>query len=173
MRVKMDGFNETITNVASVWNEFDANFDFEYDFLDQMLGQQYIKEQKMGVVFGSFAVLAIIIACLGLAAIAAIDFSTRKKEIGIRKVLGAPYKDLAISLLKEYTFVVLIALLVASPLWWIAMSNWLNNFNFRISLNPLFFVVSGILLVFISWMTLGYLTYSTVSANPVEALQED
>ena len=173
IRVEMDDFANTISSVETTWNEFDANFDFEFDFLDEMLGQQYAKEQKMGAVFGSFAILAILIACLGLAAIAAIDFANRKKEIGIRKVLGAPFRDLTFSLLKDYTIIVLVALVFALPLWWITMGNWLNNFNFRIPLNPLQFIISGILLILISWATLGYLTYSTISADPIKALQDE
>jgi putative ABC transport system permease protein len=104
---------------------------------------------------------------------ACIDFSSRKKEIGIRKVLGAPSVNLIINLLKEYTLVVVIALVLAAPAWWVIMSNWLNNFNFRITLNPLFFLASGVLLVLISWSTLGYQTFTTIRANPVEALNEE
>ncbi|NNF33839.1 MAG: FtsX-like permease family protein, partial [Saprospiraceae bacterium] len=173
VRIKMDDFNNTISNVASTWNGFDGNFDFEYDFLDETLDQQYAKEEKMGIVFGSFAVLAIIIACLGLGAMASIDFSSRKKEIGIKKVLGAPSANLIINLLKEYTLVVAIALIIAAPAWWIIMSNWLNNFNFRITLNPLLFLASGLLLILISWSTLGYQTFTTIRANPVESLKEE
>jgi putative ABC transport system permease protein len=173
VRVKMDNFNTTINNIATTWNGFDGNFDFEYDFLDEMLGLQYAKEKKMGAVFGSFALLAVIIACLGLSAIAAIDFTSRRKEIGIRKVLGAPSIKLSMDLIKEYTIIVLIALLLASPFWWVIMGEWLNNFSFRISLNPILFLVSGLILVLISWTTLGYLTYLTVRANPVEALKEE
>jgi putative ABC transport system permease protein len=173
--IKLDtrNFEQTIAALESTMVSLDNRFVFDYEFLDDTLSAQYQNEESMSVVFGSFAVLAIIIACLGLGGLAAINFSFRKKEVGIKKVLGASARTLVFNLLKEYTVIVLISIVISAPFYWLIISNWLQNFTYRIPLNPLAFLSAGLLLLVVSWLTLSYLTFVTIKANPIKALKEE
>jgi putative ABC transport system permease protein len=173
--IKLDtrNFEQTIEALESTMVSLDNRFVFDYEFLDDTLSAQYQNEESMSVVFGSFAVLAIIIACLGLGGLAAINFSFRKKEVGIKKVLGASARTLVFNLLKEYTVIVLISIVISAPFYWLIISNWLQNFTYRIPLNPLAFLSAGLLLLVVSWLTLSYLTFVTIKANPIKALKEE
>ncbi len=173
--IKLDtkNFKQTIKEIEATMASMDNRSVFEFDFLDDTLNAQYQNEERMSVVFGSFAVLAIIIACLGLGGLAAINFTFRKKEIGIKKVLGASVKSLVFNLLKEYTIIVLISIVISAPFYWFILSNWLQNFTYRLPINPSVFITAGLLLLVVSWITLSYLTFRTIRANPINALREE
>jgi putative ABC transport system permease protein len=173
--IKLDtkNFEQTIEALEATLISLDNRFVFDFEFMDDTLSAQYQNEERMSVVFGSFAVLAIIIACLGLGGLAAINFSFRKKEVGIKKVLGASARTLVFNLLKEYTVIVLISIVISAPFYWLIISNWLQNFTYRIPLNPLAFLSAGLLLLVVSWITLSYLTFVTIKANPIKALKEE
>ncbi len=173
IKLDTDDFAATISRVESVITSIDNKGVFEFDFMDDTLNHQYENENRMASVFGSFAILAIIIACLGLGGLASINFSFRKKEIGIKKIMGASTKILIFNLLKEYTFIVLISIVLSMPFYWVILSNWLQNFNYRITINPAVIIGSGLGLLLLSWITLGYLTFNTVRANPINALKEE
>lgn len=175
MLVKLSAgdFETTISGIESIIASIDNKILFEFDFMDESLNQQYTNENRMASVFGSFAILAIVIACLGLGGLAAINFSFRKKEIGIKKIMGASTKTLIFNLLKEYTVIVVVSVLLSIPFYWLILSHWLQNFNYRIALNPVIFIGSGTGLLIISWITLGYLTIHTVQANPIDSLKEE
>ena len=172
-KVHLNDFEKTIGLISAVLTQFDEKVTFEYDFLDESLKSQYMNESKMSSIFTSFAVLAIIIACLGLGGLATINFSFRKKEISIRKVLGASTNGLTINLLKEYTFIVMVAVLFSLPFYIVIMQNWLNNFNYHVTINPLIFTLSAIGLLVISCSILSVLTLRVVRENPVLALKQD
>ena len=173
--IKLDtrNFEQTIGALEATMVSLDNRFVFDFEFMDDTLSAQYQNEEHMSVIFGSFAILAIIIACLGLGGLAAINFSFRKKEVGIKKVLGASAKTLIFNLLKEYTIIVLISIVISAPFYWLIISNWLQNFTYRIALNPLAFLSAGLLLLMVSWLTLSYLTFLTIKANPIKALKEE
>jgi len=173
IKLDTDDFAATIVMVESVITSIDNKVVFEFDFMDDSLNLQYANENRMASVFGGFAILAIIIACLGLGGLASINFSFRKKEIGIKKIMGASTKILIYNLLKENTIIVLISIVLSMPFYWVIISNWLQNFNYRITINPAIFLGSGIGLLLMSWITLGYLTFKTVRANPINALKEE
>jgi putative ABC transport system permease protein len=100
-------------------------------------------------------------------------FRQRTKEVSIRKVMGASLSSLVVLLVKDFTRLVLIAVVLAVPLVWWLMSNWLENFSFRVTINPLVFVVTGAGLVLVCWMTLSFLTMKTASINPAETLKSE
>jgi putative ABC transport system permease protein len=108
-----------------------------------------------------------------LLGIAALAFRQRTKEVSIRKVLGASLSNLIVLLIKDFTKLVLIAIVLAVPLIWWLMNNWLQNFSFRVTINPLVFVATGVSLVLICWITLSFLTMKTARINPAETLKSE
>ena len=173
LKVKTDDFENLISQVENVWKNFDNSFGFEFTFLDQTIDEQYRAEQRMGKVFSGFSFLAIIIAAMGLFALASLMFANKAKEVGIRKVLGAQPANLVIMLLKNFTFLVMLGIIIAIPIAWVIMSNWLQNFNFRIDLDPAIFILSAIGVIIIAWITLGYLTIRTATANPIDSIRDE
>ena len=173
VKLNTKNFEKTVEGINATMASLDNKHAFEFEFLDDTLSDQYQNESRISVVFGGFAILAIIIACLGLGGLAAINFSFRKKEIGIKKVLGASAYTLVLNLLREYTFMVLISIAISAPFYWVVVSNWLQNFTYRIPINPIVFLLSGLVLLVISWITLSYLTFNTIRANPINALKEE
>jgi len=173
LKVKTDDFENLISQVENVWKNFDNSFGFEFTFLDQTIDEQYRAEQRMGKVFSGFSFLAIIIAAMGLFALASLMFANKAKEVGIRKVLGAQPINLVLMLLKNFTFLVIVGIIIAIPIAWVIMSNWLQNFNFRIDLNPAIFILSAIGVIIIAWITLGYLTIRTATSNPIDSIRDE
>ncbi len=173
--LKVDGenFPETMAKVEDVWGQFEDRFGFEYSVLADDLGQQYLGEQKTAKVFGGFSLITILIACFGLFGIASLSFSQRVKEVSIRKIMGASTLKILKLLLSDFTTLILISIVLAIPLAWYIMTGWLENFTYRIDLDASGFIISGMILVAIAFMTIGYLTIKTANANPVNTLKED
>lgn len=173
IKLNTSDFSGTMKSVESTWKKFDNIFDFEFSFLSDYLNQQYASEQKMGIVLTSFAIIAVIIACLGLLGIATLSFRQKTKEVSIRKVLGATIVNMMVLLVRDFTKVVLIAIVLAVPLVWWIMKDWLDNFTFRIQINPMIFAGSGLGLLLIAWGTLIYLTWKVTKVNPAEILKNE
>ena len=173
IKINHENIDHVITQISNVWRDFDNQFEFEYTFLDETVDQQYRAESNLGKAVNSFAVLAVVLACLGLFGIAKLSFAKKTKQIGIRKVMGAKTSGLIALLIKDYSRLVISAILIGVPICWIVMKNWLQNFEYRITVNLWVFVVTGLFLLLVTWLALGYLTYKTVKVNPVEALKEE
>jgi len=173
IRFNSENVSQTIAGVESVWKKFDNTFGFEYSFLEDNINSQYTSENKMGLVFGFFASIAIIISCMGLFGLASLNFAQRKKEVGIRKVLGAPIGRLLVNLIKDYSKLIIASTVLAVPVAWWIMSGWLNNFIFKIDINIWIFLLTGLGTLLIAWLTIGYLTIRTASLNPVDTLKEE
>jgi putative ABC transport system permease protein len=124
-------------------------------------------------VLTAFSLIAVVIASFGLLGIAALTFRQKTKEVSIRKVLGATMMGLMVFLIKDFTRIVLIAIVMATPLVWLMMSRWLQNFTFRVEINPFVFVSSGIALLVIAWGTLSFLSWKIAHANPAETLKNE
>jgi len=173
LKLNTSDIQQTIADVEAVWNKFDDSFGFEYSFLEDTIDSQYNAENKMGMVFGLFASVAIVISCMGLFGLASLNFAQRKKEVGIRKVLGAPLLSLLINLVTDYSKLILLATLLAVPVAWWTMRDWLNHFVFKTDISIWTFVLTGLGTLFIAWITIAYLTIHTASLNPVETLKEE
>lgn len=173
VKVNSNNISEVTAAIESVWEKFDDSFGFEYSFLDDTINSQYSAENKMGTVFGLFAGIAIIISCMGLFGLASLNFAQRKKEVGIRKIMGAPLSHLLINLVTDYSKLILISTLVAIPIAWLVMRDWLNHFVFKVNINVWIFLLTGLGTLLIAWLTIGYLTLRTASRNPVETLKEE
>ena len=139
--------------------------------LDEHFAELYTSDQQMEAVVTIMAILAIIIACMGLFGLSAITTERKIKEIGIRKILGASIWQILVHLSKNFAFLILLAFLIFSPLTYWLMGKWLENFAYRIEINPLIFVLGCLLAVVIAMLTISYHTVRSARANPVEALR--
>jgi putative ABC transport system permease protein len=155
------------------WNEIAPGQPFTYSFLDDRFGKMYAAETRLGQVFAIFAVFAIVIACLGLFALTAFTAEQRSKEIGIRKVLGASVGGIVILLSKEFTKLVLIAFLIASPVAWWAVSKWLQDYQYKIELGWTVFLLAGAAALLIAWLTMGFQSIKAAVENPVNSLRSE
>jgi putative ABC transport system permease protein len=164
---------QTIAAIEKRWNSYFPNDPFKYSFLDETFGQQYKADIRFGQVFGLFASLAILIACFGLLGLSAYNVLQRTKEIGIRKVLGASVQHLVFTLSKEFLYLVLISLIVAIPLTWWVMDNWLQDFAYRISIQWWVFALAGISAILIALVTVGIQALKAAIANPVKSLHTE
>jgi putative ABC transport system permease protein len=173
IKTDLQNFSQKLETIEAVYKQFDPIFAFEFSFLDDQLQQQYQAESNLGLVMTAFSVISIVIASFGLFAMALLTFRQRVKEISIRKVLGATTGNLLYHLLKNFTILIAIAAIVASPLTWWLMSGWLENFSYRITIGPMVFVASAGILLALCWITLSYLTVMTVRLNPAETLKSE
>ncbi|WP_276500544.1 ABC transporter permease [Terrimonas pollutisoli] len=146
---------------------------YEYKFLDELNAQAYEQEQRWQKIIGIAAVLSVVICCLGLFGLAHLAAQRRVKEIGIRKVLGATVAGIASLLTKDFLKLVLISLLVASPVAWWVMNNWLQDFAYRINIGWWMFVLAGLIAIVIAMITVGFHAVRTAIANPVKSLRAE
>ena len=146
---------------------------FEYTFLNDKFDQLYKSEQKQGSLFTCFAGIAIFIACLGLLGLSAFSISQRIKEIGVRKVLGASTGSIVGLLSRDFLKLVAIAALIAFPIAWYSMHNWLRDFAYRISIQWWIFLVAGILAAAVALVTIGFQAIRAALANPVKSLRSE
>ncbi len=161
----------TLAHLGKRWSELAPNQPFEYTFLDEDFDRLYRTDQRVGKIFGTFSVLGILVACLGLFGLASFSAEQRTKEIGIRKTLGASISNIILLLSKEFTTLVVISFLIASPLAYFAMSKWLQNFAYRTDIGILTFIAAGGLALLVAWFTVSYQSIKAALANPVEALK--
>lgn len=162
-----------LASLKSVYGQFNPGYPFEYDFLDAEYEEMYRGELVMGTLASVFAGIAIFIACLGLFGLAAFTAEQRRKEIGVRKVLGASVPSLVALLSKDFAWLVGAAFVVAVPAAYLVMSRWLDTFAYQIALGPSVFVAAGVLLFAVALMTVSYHAFRAASANPTEALRSE
>ena len=173
--VKVNGGNmrNTMAEISSVWKNLSPSQPIRYTFLDERFANMYADVQRMGHIFTSFAILAIIIACLGLFALAAFMAEQRSKEIGIRKVLGASVQSITKLLSLDFVKLVAIAILLASPIAWWAMNKWLEDFTYRIVIGWWVFALAGIVAIAIALITVSFQSIKAAIANPIKALKSE
>ncbi|MFQ5752756.1 MAG: ABC transporter permease, partial [bacterium] len=170
-RVQTGAIAETLKFMQNTWETFAPGVPFEYSFLDEDYERLYHNEQRTGKVFTFFSSLAILIACLGLFGLASFAAEQRTKEIGIRKVLGASVVGIVLMLSKEFTKWVLLANILAWPVAYYLMNNWLQNFAYRINIGGTIFIFSAILALAIAVLTVSFQAFKAAVANPVDALK--
>ena len=163
--------HEIVASVEKVWNDFFPQNPFSYFFLDDSYNEQYKADGQFGKVFGLFSFLAIIIACFGLLSLSAFNVLQRTKEIGIRKVLGAPVSNIIYLLAKDFMLLVGIAFFIAVPVTWFVMNNWLHDFAYRISISWWIFLVAGVTAALIALLTISFQSIKAALANPVKSLR--
>ena len=159
--------------VEAVWKRIAPEIPFEAEYSDDIVREMYEAEEARGIVFALFALIAIIVACLGLFGLAAFAAERRTKEIGIRKVFGARSRDIVRLLAWQFSKPVIIANLIAWPIAWWVMRDWLNTFDTRIDLGPTPFVLAGVLAIAIAIGTIAGHAFKVARANPIHALRYD
>ncbi|MEQ8925543.1 MAG: ABC transporter permease [Fulvivirga sp.] len=164
---------EFIQFLENKWNAYVDNAPFDFSFLDQEYENQYRQEQQLGGLFAVFTVIAILIACLGLFGLASYVTNERVKEIGIRKVLGASVMDILSQFSGGFGKLILISLIIAAPIAWYAMDNWLSQFIYRIDIQWWVFVVIGGIVLIISSFTVGYHSIKASLTNPTDVLTDE
>ena len=173
--VKVAGNNipSAISNIQNAWKKFLPDTPFEYTFLDENFERLYKSEQKQGTIFTVFACIAIFIACLGLLGLSAFSITQRIKEIGIRKVLGASVSSIVGLFSKDFLKLVIIAAVIAFPVAWYAMNNWLQDFAYRTGISWWIFLIAGIIAASIALFTISFQAIKAALANPVESLRTE
>ncbi len=171
VRVSTGNLNSTIEHIKSKWHNYAGQQAFEYTFFDDDFAQLYAAEETSKNLFTSFSILAIFIACLGLLGLAAYTSEQRTKEIGIRKTLGASVSSILVLLSKEFTKWILVANLIAWPLAYFMMSNWLQDFHYRIEISWLTFMISGVAALIVALVTVSTQALKAAYTNPVDSLK--
>jgi len=165
--------NETVSLVKSSWDKFFPGNTFEYFFLDDHFDQQYKADQRFGQVFGLFTILAILVACLGLFGLASFTTIQRTKEIGIRKVLGASVAMILNLLYKEFAILLVIAFVIAVPVAWLTIGNWLQGYPYRVNIHWSYFVIPFASILIIALLTVSFQSVKAAIANPVKSLRTE
>jgi putative ABC transport system permease protein len=172
-RVESRQMETTLEKFNAVLHNVDQNHLFEYHFLDKQWNLFYREDQMRQTIFLIVAVLAIFIACLGLFGLATYAAENRIKEIGIRKVLGASVGSIITMLSKEFVKLVLIALIIAFPIAWLTMYQWLQNFAFRTDLSWWIFLISGAVAMIVALLTISFQAVRAALRNPVKSLRTE
>jgi putative ABC transport system permease protein len=159
--------------VERSWKKAMPNAPFLYSFLDQDFQRNYEKEQRTSRIVLNFTIVAILIACLGLFGLAIFSAEQRTREIGIRKVLGASVFNVTLLLSKDFIRLVLLSIVIASPVAWYVMNQWLEDFAYRVSINWWMFAAAGMLAVFIALVTVSFQSIKAAMANPVNSLRSE
>ncbi|WP_400077344.1 ABC transporter permease [Winogradskyella sp. R77965] len=173
VRFKNEVLAESISNFENTFKKVAANSAFEYTFLDKKLELLYEKEKRTASVGLLFSILAIIVACLGLFALAAYMAEQRNKEIGIRKVFGASVSRIIKLLSMDFMKLVLVSLVISFPLALYFMNNWLQDFAYRINISWTVFAIAGTLALLITFITVGYQAVKAAIANPIKSLRTE
>ncbi|MFD1145198.1 ABC transporter permease [Larkinella insperata] len=167
------GLQNGLAHLEAVWKRRFPERPFWYEFLDQRFGRLYTTEQTQQTLFGIFAGVAILISCLGLFGLSMFMAEQRTKEIGIRKVLGATTPGLVALLSKDLLKLVLIALVLASPVAWWAMSQWLEGFVYRTTISPWVFIITALIAMLIAFLTVSFQSIKAALMNPVKSLKTE
>ncbi len=163
----------TIAAIEGQWKNYLPDRPFSYYFLDESFDKQYRSQDRFGKLFFNFSILAIFISCLGLLGLASYSTLQRTKEIGIRKVMGASVTGIVNLLSKEFLKLVLISFVIAAPVAWYFMHDWLKDFAYRISISWWIFILSGLLALLIAVVTISYQAIRAAMANPVRSLRTE
>jgi len=171
LSLNSDDLPATLAQIDSTWHRVVPQVPIKRYFVDQQYEALYDAEQRRSEVFAAFSTFAILVACLGLFGLAAYSAEQRKFEIGIRKVLGARISDIVTLTTADFTKSVLWANLLAWPVVYYVMRNWLDAYEFRVEINPLLFVGCGLLGLALAWLTVGWQAFKAARGNPVHALR--
>jgi putative ABC transport system permease protein len=173
VRIKAEQIQEALQDVETIVEDVIPNRPFEYAFLDQNFQRQYETDEKRGEIFIIFSVLTIAIACLGLFGLASYTAEARKKEIGVRKVVGASITEIVFMMSKDFLKLVIFSIILAFPLSYFFMNEWLEEFAFRSELKWTSFLLSAALTVLVAFTTVLYHSIKSATANPSEAIRDN
>lgn len=159
--------------VETEWKKIVPDYPFTYEFVDDTISKQYKADQNTGILLTSFSVLAIVIACLGLLGLTAFMTEQRKKEIGVRKVLGASVTSVVVLLSKDFSKLVIIAFVIVVPVAWYAINQWLNDFAYKVEISPLIYLGAGLSILLIAFISMAYQSVKAAIVNPSDTLRNE
>ncbi|MCE7040606.1 ABC transporter permease [Dyadobacter sp. CY312] len=173
IKLKGNDYQQTVSQIGNLWKSMAPGQPFAYEFMDADFDKQYRSEQRVGQIFITFAIISIIIGCLGLFGLSAYTAERRTKEIGVRKVLGASVGSIVGLLSKDFIKLVLISILLGSPIAWYAMNTWLQDFAYHIEISWWMFAIAGVLAIVIALLTVSYQSIRAALMNPVKSLKSE
>ena len=159
--------------VQKIWDKYFPEYANQTYFADEKIESFYEQEHQLALLYKIFAGIAVFISCLGLYGLVSFMAVQRKKEVGIRKVLGASISQIIYLFSREFTVLILIAFAIAAPVAWYMMSNWLQRFDYRIPMRPMLFILAIVISVTIAWLTVGYKSFRAALANPARSLKSE
>ena len=176
IHIKLNGHQSTSQNLKkaeAIFKKYNPDYPFEYRFIDETYARKFENEKRQGTLAALFAALAVVISCLGLFGLALYMAESRTKEIGVRKVLGASVTSIALLLSKEFMKLVLIAFVIAAPLAYWGMHTWLQNYEYRVSLQWHVFAMACLLTVTIALVTVSSQALKAALTNPAKSLKTE
>ncbi len=173
VKVQAGSEKKVLSQLEEFYQRYNPGFIFEYKFVNEEYGKQYEAEQRVSALSRYFAGLAILISCLGLFGLTAFTAERRRKEIGIRKVLGSSQLNIVYLLSGEFIKMVLLSIVIALPLSFLLLTYWLEDFAFKVELNPWYFIGAGLIALFIAWLTVGIQAVNASRINPIQTLRDE
>lgn len=173
IRIETRYWNETLAEIKKVNSQFDSVNPVEYNFLDSKIEEFYKNDAKRGKIFLIFSGVIILIACIGLFALISFSVENRRKEIGVRKVLGATTSHIVLLLSREFLTLVIFAFTIATPLVLVVMRGWLMEFAYHITISATIFAITGTIALFIAFVTISFRSLKAAFANPVDDLRSE
>jgi putative ABC transport system permease protein len=162
-----------LVNIENTWKKFAPSMPFDYSFLDEEFDALYRSEQRMGKIFGVITFLSLFVACLGLFGLSIFTAARRRKEIGVRKVLGASVQRVVVLLSRDFLKLVAMSAIIAFPVAWFAMNWWLQDFAYRITISWTVFVIAGLSALVIALLVISFQSIKAATANPVKSLRTE
>jgi putative ABC transport system permease protein len=173
LKTNSNDIGNTVSQIEQQWKSMAPGQPFVYSFLDEEFNDMYQSEQQVSIIFTTFAMLAVFIACMGLFALAAFTAEQRTKEIGVRKVLGASVKSIVYLLSKEFIKLISISFVIAAPLAWWGISTWLESYTYKTTIGIEIYLIAGLLAFLVAWLTMSYQSIKAALSNPVESLRSE
>ncbi|MBX7126156.1 MAG: ABC transporter permease, partial [Cyclobacteriaceae bacterium] len=172
VKLKAGDLTANVKEVERTWKQVAPGREFEYQFLDETFDQLFDQEKKLGQLFAVFALLAILISCLGLYGLASFTMEASRKAVAVRKVLGASVPNIVVLMSKEFLLLVVVGMLVASPIAYVATNRWLEGFAYNMGFAWVVFVYAAGVSLVVAFATVGYHCVSAATTNPVNSLKE-
>jgi len=173
VKISSSSVGKLLADIKSKWMDTINDAPFEYSFLKEEWTQKYKEEERLGGLFTLFTTLSIIIAMIGMIGLVTYSSEQRRKEIGIRKVLGATVGQMVLLLNGNFTKLIIISLVLAIPVSWYAMFKWLEQFPYKITINAWVYVAAGTVILLITWITVSYQSIKAALTNPSDVLKEE
>ena len=165
--------SDNLAFTKTIFNKYNPEYPFNYEFVDADYAEKFVTEERTEKLASLFSLLTILISCLGLFGLASYMAENRIKEIGVRKVLGASVSGITTLLSKDFLKLVLISIVIAIPISWYAMNQWLEEFDFRIAISWQIFALAGLLAMAIAFLTVSYQAIKAAKSNPVKSLRTE
>jgi len=171
IRMNPKNKEETINYVDELWHKMNPNEPFKYDYLEDMINEMYESDDQLQSIIGYFAILSIFISLLGLFGLSSFITEQFSKNIGIRKLLGASVRSIVYLLSRDFLRLIFIAFIIATPIAWLAMNSWLENFAYRIDIQIFWFILIGFVVLLFAQLTVIAQTIKTALTNPVDVIK--